>query len=130
MLLRITQWLSGVHQYVIAGMAGTILLLTVGIYIEHLRNAAQKGKLDVVTARLTLSNQSIKDLKGSLVDVYQQLSDAQEAEQRQKDRTAEALAKVREQNKGLVSLQHRLETRPSQSRCPIPKELSDAWSIL
>lgn len=130
MFTTIASWLSGVSTYVMAGLGAFSLVLSGGLYVEHLRLKAVSSDYTVAKADLKTSGQSITGLETSLGQINSQLTAEQTAEQKQKDDTAAALRVVAEKDKGLVSLQAELQARKSLSNCPVPKDLNDAWNVL
>jgi septal ring factor EnvC (AmiA/AmiB activator) len=122
--------LSELKAYIYAGIAALILGLSITIYVQHVRLGADKDRIKAVATELNVSNQSVTDLTKALEDVKNQLAQ-KERDDLAKQATIEAnLKSIAQRDRSLEAVEAQLKNRKSDSNCPIPKDLQDAWNTL
>jgi septal ring factor EnvC (AmiA/AmiB activator) len=124
------EFLSGIKNYLYAGVAAILLALSVTVYVQHVKIEGKNDKIKAVNTELSVSNQSVKDLTKSLKDVGDQLAQKEKDDLAKQATIAANLVRIAEQDKSLESMEARLKARKSGSNCPIPKDLNDAWNNL
>ena len=124
------EFLSGIKAYLYAGAAAIILALSVTVYVQHVKIEGKNDKIKSVNTELSVSNQSVTDLTKSLKDVGAQLAQKEKDDLAKQATIAANLKAIAQRDKTLEGMEARLKSRPSGSKCPIPKDLKDAWNTL
>jgi uncharacterized membrane protein YhiD involved in acid resistance len=124
------EFLSGIKAYLYAGAAAIILVLSVTVYVQHVKIEGKNDKIKAVNTELSVSNQSVTDLTKSLKDVGAQLAQKEKDDFAKQAIIAANLKAIAQKDKTLEGMEARLKARPSTSNCPIPKDLKDAWNTL
>lgn len=122
--------LSGFKTYIYAGVGAVLLSLLVFSYVQHVELAGRDDRIKALTAELSVSGKSVSDLTESLKSVQADLEKKERADIMRQATVSANLRELEKKDTALKKVEASLRDRPSTSKCPIPKDLIDAWNTL
>lgn len=124
-------FLSGIWQYVLAGLGAALLAVSVFAVIQTNRMHTAHVELESANTKLAVSNASISDLSKQLNGVLKDLQTAQVHDQQSQEALRKALKEQEGKDQSLTELEQRLRNKTNASvSTPIDKDIIDAWHSL
>lgn len=115
----------------IAGALGAIsIALGAGWYVSNLKLENEVAQREKIETQLAVSNTSYNSIKNNFMDLTKQLELNQQKGLESHALLQKRLAEIVESDKSRAAMETYLLSRPAETNCKTPKDITNAWSKL